>query len=110
MIRNIWILIYGTNNLWSSWIKAYHLRDSNLCEANAPYTCSWNWRKLLHLRPLVHPLSQHFIGNGSSTFLWFDNRHLDGPLLLKWSTRDVYDSDLPIHTSVSSVIHGDSWS
>ncbi|KAK3193368.1 hypothetical protein Dsin_024678 [Dipteronia sinensis] len=50
MIRPLWILIYGTNNLWSSWIKAYHLKGSNLWEAKAPYTCSWNWRKLLHLR------------------------------------------------------------
>ncbi|KAK3229795.1 hypothetical protein Dsin_001676 [Dipteronia sinensis] len=30
MIRHLWMLIYGTNNLWSSWIKAYHLKDSNL--------------------------------------------------------------------------------
>ncbi|KAK3189457.1 hypothetical protein Dsin_029018 [Dipteronia sinensis] len=110
MISHIWILSYGTNNLWSSWIKAYHLKDSNLWEAKAPYTCSWNWRKLLHLRPLVRPLIQYFIGNGSSTTLWFDNWHPDGPLLSKWSSRVVYDSGLPIHAMVSSIVHGDSWS
>ncbi|KAK2658646.1 hypothetical protein Ddye_005179 [Dipteronia dyeriana] len=33
MIRHLWILIYGTNNLWSSWIKAFHLKGSNLWEA-----------------------------------------------------------------------------
>ncbi|KAK3218471.1 hypothetical protein Dsin_012441 [Dipteronia sinensis] len=110
MIRHIWILSYGTNNLWSSWIKAYHLKESNLGEAKAPCTCSWNWRKLLHLRPLVRPLIQHFIGNGSSTSLWFDNWHPDGPFLSKWSSRIVYDSGLPIHTIVSSIVHGDSWS
>ncbi|KAK3184841.1 hypothetical protein Dsin_032127 [Dipteronia sinensis] len=104
MIRHIWILSYGTNNLWSSWIKAYHLKGSNLWEAKTPCTCSWNWRKLLHLRPLVRPLIQHFIGNDSSTSLWFDNWHLDGPLLSKWSPRVVYDSCLPIHaTNPSSV-------
>ncbi|KAK3218479.1 hypothetical protein Dsin_012449 [Dipteronia sinensis] len=109
MIRHIWILSYGTNNLWSSWIKAYHLKDSNLWEAKAPCTCSWNWRKLLHLRPLVRPLIQHFIGNGSSTSLWFDNWHQDGHLLLKWSSRVVYDSGLLIHATVSSIVHRDSW-
>ncbi|KAK3189464.1 hypothetical protein Dsin_029025 [Dipteronia sinensis] len=81
MIRHIWILSYGTNNLWSSWIKAYHLKDSNLWEAKTPCTCSWNWRKLLHLQPLVRPLIQYYIGNSSSTSLWCDNWHPDGPLL-----------------------------
>ncbi|KAK3193377.1 hypothetical protein Dsin_024687 [Dipteronia sinensis] len=108
MIRHRWILIYGTSNLWSSWIKAYHLKDSNLWEAKAPCTCYWNWRKLLHLRPLVHPLIRHFIGNGSSTFLWFDNWHPDGSLISKWSNHVVYDSGLPIHATVSSIVNGDS--
>ncbi|KAK3226016.1 hypothetical protein Dsin_005878 [Dipteronia sinensis] len=107
MIMHIWILSYGTNNLWSSWIKAYHLKDSNLWEAKSPCTCSWNWIKLLHLRPLVRPLIQHFIGNGSSTSIWFENWHSDGPLLLKWSSRVVYDSGLPIHATVGSIVHGD---
>ncbi|KAK3229962.1 hypothetical protein Dsin_001843 [Dipteronia sinensis] len=43
VIRHIWILSYGTNNLWSSWIKAYHLKDPNLWEAKTPYTpARWN--------------------------------------------------------------------
>ncbi|KAK2662132.1 hypothetical protein Ddye_000706 [Dipteronia dyeriana] len=69
MIRHLWILIYGTNNLWSSWIKAYHLKGSNFWEAKTPSTCSWNWRKLLYLRPIARSLIQHYIGNGSSTSL-----------------------------------------
>ncbi|KAK2652934.1 hypothetical protein Ddye_012790 [Dipteronia dyeriana] len=83
MIWHLWILIYGTNNLWSSWIKAYHLKGSNLWEAKAPSTCFWNWRKLLYLPPIARPLIQHYIGNGSSTSLWFDNWHPDGHLLSK---------------------------
>jgi hypothetical protein len=67
MIRHIWNLVYGTNNLWTSWINAYHLKCSSLWEVKAPNTCSWNWRKLLHLRPLVRPLFQHIIGSGLNT-------------------------------------------
>ncbi|KAK3184843.1 hypothetical protein Dsin_032129 [Dipteronia sinensis] len=52
----------------------------------------------------------HYIGNGSSTSLWFGNWHPDGPLLSKWSPRVVYDLGLPIHATVSSIVHGDSWS
>ncbi|KAK2653187.1 hypothetical protein Ddye_013043 [Dipteronia dyeriana] len=109
MIRHLWILIYGMNNLWSSWIKAYHLKGSNLWEAKAPSTCSWNWRKLIFLRLIARPLIQHYIGNSSSTSLWFDNWHPDGPLLFKWSSHGVYDSGLPLNATVNAIILVDSW-
>ncbi|KAK2654980.1 hypothetical protein Ddye_008032 [Dipteronia dyeriana] len=109
MIRHLWILIYGTNNLWTFWIKAYHLKGSNLWEAKAPSTCSWNYRKLLYLWPIACPLIQHYIGNGSRTSLWFDNWHPDGPLFLKWSPRVVYDSGFPLNATVNAIVLVDSW-
>ncbi|KAK3221992.1 hypothetical protein Dsin_009017 [Dipteronia sinensis] len=66
--------------------------------------------KLLNLRPIARPLIQHFIGNGSSTSLWFDNWHPDGTLLSKWSPRMVYDSGLPLNATVNAIVLGDSWS
>ena len=109
MIRHIWNLVYGTNNLWTSWINAYHLKGSSLWEVKAPHTCSWNWRKLLHLRPLVRPLFQHIIGSGLKTSLWFDNWHPDGPIRSKWSSRVIYDSGLPINAKVNAIVRGDNW-
>ncbi|KAK3229874.1 hypothetical protein Dsin_001755 [Dipteronia sinensis] len=73
-------------------------------------TCSWNWRKLIHLRPIPHPLIQYFIGNGSRTSLWFDNWHSDSPLLWKWSPRVVYDFGLRLKAAVNAIVLGDSWS
>ncbi|KAK3229958.1 hypothetical protein Dsin_001839 [Dipteronia sinensis] len=55
-------------------------------------------------------LHGHFIGNDSSTFLWFDNWHPDGPLFSKWSPRVVYDSGLPLNATVNAIILGYSWS
>ncbi|KAK3193205.1 hypothetical protein Dsin_024515 [Dipteronia sinensis] len=52
----------------------------------------------------------HFIGNSFSTSLWFDNWHPDCPLPSKWSSHVVYDSSLPIHATVSSIVHDDSLS
>ena len=42
MTRHIWNLVYGTNNLWTSWINAYHLKGSSLWEVKVPNTYSWN--------------------------------------------------------------------
>ncbi|KAK3212632.1 hypothetical protein Dsin_017338 [Dipteronia sinensis] len=78
-------------------------------EVKAPQTYSWNWRKLLKLRPIARPLIRHIIGNGFGTSLWFDNWHPDGPIHLKWSSRVIYDSGHPIKTKVSSIVHGDQW-
>ncbi|KAK2652910.1 hypothetical protein Ddye_012766 [Dipteronia dyeriana] len=51
----------------------------------------------------------HYIGNGSSTSLWFNSWHLDGPLLSKWSSRVVYDSGLPLNATINSIVLVDSW-
>ncbi|KAK3204586.1 hypothetical protein Dsin_018632 [Dipteronia sinensis] len=92
----------------SGLLGSNHLKGSNLSEAKAPHTCSWDWRKLLHLRLIAHPLIKHFIGNGSSTSLWFDNWHLDGPLLSKWSPRVFYYSGLSLNATVNAIVLGDS--
>lgn len=109
MIRHLWNLVHGSNNLWSTWIKAHHLKDRSIWEVKAPKICSWNWRKLLKLRPIARPLIRHIIGNGLDTSLWFDNWHPDGPILLNWSSRAIYDSGLPNKAKVSSIILGDQW-
>ncbi|KAK3189534.1 hypothetical protein Dsin_029095 [Dipteronia sinensis] len=70
------------------------------------------WSKLRNLKKVLKTLNndKHYIGNGSRTSLWFDDGQPDSPLLSKWSPRVVYDSGLPIHATVSSIVHGDSWS
>ncbi|KAK2658649.1 hypothetical protein Ddye_005182 [Dipteronia dyeriana] len=81
-------------------ISSYLLKGTNLWEVKAPYTCSWNMRKLLLLRPFARPLIQHIIGNGLKTSLWFDNWHPDGPIQSEWSSRVIYDSGVSINAKV----------
>lgn len=109
MIRHIWNLYSGVDSLWVRWINSYHLKNRNFWDGKAPHLCSWNWRKILKLRHLARPLIKHSIGNGVSTSLWFDDWHPDGPLLSKWSSRIIYDSGLPKHAKVSSIIHNNLW-
>ncbi|KAK3189545.1 hypothetical protein Dsin_029106 [Dipteronia sinensis] len=106
MIRHIWILSYGTNNLWLSWIKACHL-------GSKPTTL----RTLIFGRLKLHVLALG-IGENSSIFgLLFATLFsttlvtvLAPPYGLtigirmvlffqNGAPRVVYDSGLPIHAT-----------
>lgn len=67
---------------------------------------SWHWKKLLKLRPLFRTMLKHHIGNGQNTFLWYDNGHPTGPLLLVYNPIIVYDASLPLNPNASIVING----
>lgn len=54
--------------------------------------CSWGWRKILKIRELVRLRIKFQVGDSSSIYLWHDNWHLDGPLLLEHGHSVVYDA------------------
>ncbi|KAK2658766.1 hypothetical protein Ddye_005299 [Dipteronia dyeriana] len=44
MIRNIWILVYSTSNIWTSWIKAYLLKGLSINAKVNAIVLDDNWR------------------------------------------------------------------
>ncbi|XP_028127266.1 uncharacterized protein LOC114323787 [Camellia sinensis] len=60
-----------------------------------PSDPSWVWRKLLSLRDLIFPIIKFKLGNGENVFLWHDNWHPFGSLLLRYGPRILYDTNLP---------------
>lgn len=52
---------------------------------------------------------QFVVGNGNMVFLWHDNWHSKGPLLLAYPYRLILESVLPSHLKLSVVIHGSNW-
>lgn len=55
------------------------------------------------------PFIKHKIGNGESTFLWYDNWLHLGPILPNFESRVLYDAALPANTLVSSIISYSCW-
>lgn len=88
--KHIWFLISGgEQSMWCQWVKSYLIKGRNFWTLKMPGSCSWIWRKLLNLRPIVQPYIKHHIGNGHSTSLWYDNWHPLGPLVEKFGYRIV---------------------
>ena len=109
-LKHIWALFAKDNaSLWSQWIHVYMLKNRSFWSIKPPSQCSWYWRKLLKLRDMVRPVLKHRIGNGCGTFLWYDNWHPLGPLLVKFPPRVAYDAGLPLNAKVDNIIANGEW-
>lgn len=95
--------------MWCQWLKSYLLRGRNFWQVKMPSSPTWTWRKLLNIRPLVHPYIKDIICDGHNTSLWFDNWHPLGPLADKFGDRVIYDIGMPKDTKVSSIIRNSKW-
>lgn len=104
--RNIWMLFIGSDSLWIAWVKNSLFKGKSFWMVKSNTTHSWCWKKLLKLRPIIRPMIMHEIGNGRDTFLWHDLWHPQGPLLLTYGPRIVYDSGLPENAKVLAFING----
>ena len=58
---------------------------------------------------MVRPLLKHKIGNRCGTYLWYDNWHPLGPLLVKFAPRVAYDAALPLDAKVVDIIDNGVW-
>ena len=61
------------------------------------------------LRDKIRPFLQVKIGDGADTWLWLDNWLPMGPILQNFEARIIYDSGLPRHARVSSIIRNGQW-
>ncbi|XP_028122802.1 uncharacterized protein LOC114319935 [Camellia sinensis] len=72
-----------------------YLKGKSFWGIKMPSDPSWVWRKLLSLRDLIFPIIKFKLGNGENVFLWHDNWHPFGSLLLRYGSRILYDTNLP---------------
>lgn len=66
-------------------------------------------KKILKLRSLLRSMILYKVENGKHTYVWHDNWHPKGPLLLSYGHRVVYYSGLPLFARQSAVIEGANW-
>lgn len=103
----IWNLFCRAGSVWIAWINAYILKGRSFWRVGIPLKCSWSWRKILELRPMVRQFMKHVIGNGVRSFFLYDNWLPDGPIDLKWGSRVRYDLSILENAKVSKLVRGD---
>ena len=108
--KQLWSLLQPSpSSSWAAWARANLLRGRSLWDIPIPATCSWSWRKILQLRPLLRPHIKHIIGDGRSTWLWLDNWLPFGPIQSLMGDRVIYDSGLSRNAKVCAIIHSNNW-
>nr|GEW59077.1 retrovirus-related Pol polyprotein from transposon TNT 1-94 [Tanacetum cinerariifolium] len=70
---------------------------------------SWSWRKLLLLRPLIQECIWSCIGDGRTTFMWFDKWCAAGPLSNIISSRDITRAGFNHASKVRDCIQDGLW-
>ena len=110
MGKHIWNLCQPLpSSNWATWAKANLLRGCSLWDVHIPINCSWTWRKVLQLRPLLRPLIKYIVGDGQNISLWFDNWLPSGPTHESMGDRVIYDAGLPRNAKLASIINEHCW-
>lgn len=52
---------------------------------------------------------EYEIGNGANTFLWIDNWHPLGPMILKYGDRVLFNLGRSLNAKVASIIGPNGW-
>lgn len=110
MVRYIWnICNHDPSSNWALWARANLLRGRSFWDIPIPRICSWTWRKILRMRNEVRPYFRTSIGNGHSTFLWFDYWLPIGPIHPLLGNGMILDAGLGRNEKVSTIINNGEW-
>ncbi|XP_071739661.1 uncharacterized protein [Rutidosis leptorrhynchoides] len=103
MSSHLWRLMTCKQSLWVQWTHTYKLANHNLWDVPISANASWSWRKMLQIRPLVHPFFFYQIGNGRNASAWFDSCGPHGPLINIISTHDIMQVGFSMKATVNDI-------
>ncbi|XP_021996267.1 uncharacterized protein LOC110893468 [Helianthus annuus] len=109
MVSHIWSILKQRESLWVQWIHSYRLRGRNFWFCKESSTCSWSWRKILQLRPLVKEHIWSSLGAGTSISVWYDSWCHLGPLSNFLSPRMITNAGFRIDATVADVFSDEGW-
>ncbi|GAV67127.1 hypothetical protein CFOL_v3_10636 [Cephalotus follicularis] len=89
--KHIWNLLAEGNSLWEKWVDKWLIKGRCFWEIKKPTDCSWVWKCLLSLRPLVHDYIITKIGDGTQTIMWFDYWLPIGRIVQKYGESVICD-------------------
>ena len=90
-------------------VHAYILKGKRFWAIQPIASSSWNWCKVLKLKPLARKYIQMVIGEEQRTHLWYDWWHPLGPLLQVFPDRIIHLFRSFADPKVSSIIQNGEW-
>ncbi|KAJ9535832.1 hypothetical protein OSB04_un001013 [Centaurea solstitialis] len=107
--KQIWKILDCGDSLWVKWLHTYRLKGRCFWDVGEVFDAPWFWRKIIRIRDDFRCNLVSIIGDGRSTFLWFDNWHPLGPLCQFISKRDLYEAKVDVKMKVRDVICDGLW-
>lgn len=90
MAFHLWSVVVNRQSLWVKWIHTYRLKGRSFWEVKVPWDASWSWKKILWLRDDFRPFIHSKVGDGKSTWFWYDIWTDAGPLVNYFTSREIY--------------------
>ncbi|KAG7578318.1 hypothetical protein ISN45_Aa03g025130 [Arabidopsis thaliana x Arabidopsis arenosa] len=110
-LKLIWMLFFRAGSLWVAWIRQSYLSTSSFWALNEKnYAYSWIFRRLLKLRSKALKFLSIKIGNGDSTFFWWDPWTPFGSLYHFLGVDGPSRLGIPLLATVAEVWNVDGWS
>ncbi|CAA7052246.1 unnamed protein product [Microthlaspi erraticum] len=109
-LKLIWMLFFRAGSIWVAWIRRRYLSNASFWALNDKnYSYSWMFRKILKLRQKAIQFLRIKIGNGDSTFFWWDPWTPFGSLSAYLGEDGPSRLGIPLNATVSDVWSGNGW-
>ncbi|CAA7058008.1 unnamed protein product [Microthlaspi erraticum] len=110
ILKLIWLLFFRAGSIWVAWIRRSYISNSSFWALNEKnYSYSWMFRKILKLRKLAIQFLRIKLGNGDSTFFWWDPWTLFGQLHVFLGEDGPSRLGIPLSATVSEVWDHTGW-
>ncbi|XP_022014981.1 uncharacterized protein LOC110914501 [Helianthus annuus] len=109
MAYHIFSLLSGRKSMLTSWIDSYRLRGRSIWDIPVKSNSPWGWKKLMKCRSFFR---EHFwskVGNGMTTFLWFDKWAAECPLHHVVTPRQMARFGFSIKSKVADAFRDGRW-
>ncbi|KAL0796690.1 hypothetical protein Bca101_068067 [Brassica carinata] len=109
-LKLIWMLYFREGSIWVAWIRSKYLSSAPFWSLNVKnYQYSWMFRRLLKMRHKALQFLRIKIGDGDSTFFWWDPWTPFGLLYSFLGQDGPSRLGIPLFATVSDIRNGSSW-
>ncbi|KAJ0907507.1 putative RNA-directed DNA polymerase [Helianthus annuus] len=109
MTAHIWSVFTHRESLWVRWIHSYRLQGRSFWDVPVKSNITWSWRKMLSLRSHIRNHVWTNVGNGKTTFVWFDKWDEVCPLFSILTPRIIANAGFSLETKLCDVRGRDGW-